>query len=265
MKTVAAPVLVLLIALSGCVGADSEKSDPLLVTEPPVDTSLESPSGDTAVAQAALSLSLDPLASITASELVLQGTVTRAARVSVEAIDDEIAYFQHTMQADGPWSLQLVNIPYGQSVVRVSADDGLTHVTDELLLVRLAPFTFEVQYGGYPGPSDATVDVLMDIDAFLSGPAYAGKSAPHPDFANVHDLTLQWAQQTGDAVEVAWDEGLQGFSMSKINGVGSPLSSTYPPYWALYVNDDLADFGMTLMPVVPGDHVAWCLNACRPA
>ncbi|HUR26041.1 MAG TPA: hypothetical protein VM327_08535, partial [Candidatus Thermoplasmatota archaeon] len=162
----------------------------------------------------------------------------------------------------GRWSLTTQALDFGRtpSVVRVS--DGVHSVSANVTFVRLAPFTLEVQYGHYPGLTDSSTDLWMDPDTVPSAPAYEGKPAPHPAFANVHDVTVVWAAATGAELELAWSDVVDGYSVSKINGAGNPVDSSIPPYWLLEVNGETADFGMTLMPAVPGDHIAWCLNAC---
>jgi plastocyanin len=209
-----------------------------------------------------LTLAVDPLAATPADTARLSGTVSTPAQLSLKATRNGTVWFSRSLAATGPWSVDVSGLPYGESQLTVVADDGHDSAKRLMPLVRLAPFKFEVQYGHYPGLTDGTTDVLMDIDAFLSAPAYDGKSAPHPTFANVHDLDVAWANQTGSTIEIAWSESLQGYSMSKINGAGSPLDSSSPPYWSLDVNGKTAGFGMTLMPVAPGDQVSWCLNVC---
>ena len=161
----------------------------------------------------------------------------------------------------GRWTITTQKLDYGQTPTKVRVEDGVHSVVVNVTLVRLASVTIDVVYTASVPPRASSSDTLwMDVDAFPSAPAYAGKPRPHPDFADVHDAMVWWETVTGNTVTYSYDEAFD-FGVDKINGAGNALDAGEPPYWGYKVNGSTADKGITLMPIAPGDVITWELGA----
>lgn len=172
--------------------------------------------------------------------ITVSGTVDRVATVSVG---------DQSIEASGGWSLE-IPLEYGQTTVRVFADNGLATATQDVLLVRLAPARITAEFTSAIPPRPSLDDELwLDIDAALSGPSYAGRNIPHPPHANVHDVLVAW-EQSGRAIEYSYSESF-GFGLESIEGHGA-LSE-----WCYDVNGSEAPLGITGQEFRPGDVIAW--------
>lgn len=172
--------------------------------------------------------------------MLLEGTVDRAARISAGPL---------SVDANGPWSIA-VPLEFGQNPVLVIADDGKQTTKQEVVLVRLAPATMTADFTSAVPPRPSLNDTIwLDVDAFLSAPAYAGKTLAHPPHANVHDALVAWVQ-AGRAVEFSYNANY-GFGLESIEGHGA-LSE-----WCYDVNGESASLGITGQEFRPGDTIAW--------
>lgn len=212
-----------------------------------------SSSGSGTGSSSASTIRLEPVPPTQADKATLKGTVDAAASLTVMARRNDAVHFQESVAADGAWSLD-VPLEFGHNVIDVfDADGGFANLT----VVRLAPMTMEILYtAAVPPHGNSNDEVWFDIDGFASAPEYVGKPRPHPGFPNVHDAMVSWEAQTGNVVEYSYHESFD-FGVDRINGAGSTLDSGEPPWWTLKVNGATADFGITLMPIAPGDTVTW--------
>ena len=244
-----AACVVLLVALAGCSGDASGPDAP--VSQP-------TPSGDqTAPAPAALTLTVDAGTVATqADALPVNITVGRPALVQVSAGDFS---FEHEAEAS---VVVAVALGYGRTNVTITADDGTSTARETFVAVRLAPATFEVDYGVASSKAEIQDELWLDIHAFHSAALYTQQGGDHPGFANVHDVMVFWEQDKGHTVEYGYSEGFQSFSVSRVDGEGNPLTASAPPYWCYDINGEAASLGITLEPFTPGDTIRWELGAC---
>ncbi|MEA3191180.1 MAG: hypothetical protein QOD77_1762 [Thermoplasmata archaeon] len=189
-----------------------------------------------------LTLTVTAPAPTRSATLVLAGTVDRAVRLTVT----------NATTADvpaGPWSVT-VPLDYGQTPLRVLADDGKATAVRDVVAVRLASARVQAEFtAAIPQKAPLDDEVWLDIDAFLSAPDYDGKPIAHPPHANVHDVLVAWTQ-TGRAVEFSFNDSF-GFGVESIDGYGA-LSD-----WCYDVNGASAPLGITGMAFQPGDEIAW--------
>ncbi|MGB1698218.1 MAG: DUF4430 domain-containing protein [Thermoplasmatota archaeon] len=190
---------------------------------------------------------------VDAAEATLRVQVSAPVLVSVQQQD--VVLFS----AEGQGFSIPLSLAYGANAFQLRLDDGTTTESDEVLIHRLAHGTLSVSYGGYPGQADHTDDLLFDM-SYQSAPAYEGQDVAHPGYTTVHDFMVAWEAETGHVVEYAYSNSL-GYSVSTINGIGSPLSAA-PPYWLYTVNGESPDLGISGQAFQPGDVIAWCLGTC---
>lgn len=206
-------------------------------------------------------LQVDPVVPTSQAKVTLTGTLDHPARLLVIGQRAGVTLFQNESEARGAWTMETPDLPYGQTEIKVIADDGHAVARANLTVVRLAPFTFDVLYASYPAHSDSHDDVLLDIDAEESSPAYEGRDVAHPPHATVHDLMMAWSRQTGLVVDYDYGMGF-GYAATHFDGVGQPLSSALPPYWCYKLNGQYASLGLSLQKVEPGDVIAWDYGTC---
>ena len=198
-----------------------------------------------------------PVAPTQGDKATVAGTVDRPTKLTVMASVGDAVGFQTTVQADKAWSAQ-VPLAYGHnSVEAFAADGGAANVT----IVRLASGTFVAKYTAYPIHPDTTDTVWYDPGTFASAPQYAGKSAPRADTFSVHDFMADWTAQTGKAIEYGYSDSF-GYSVSKIDGVGQPVTASAPPYWCYKLDGQTADLGISLEPFAPGQTLTWEYAGC---
>jgi len=202
---------------------------------------------------AALTLVLDPPQPTKDAAIVLTGTVSRDASVAVRGGPS-------TQAKAGAWSLG-VPLPYGHSNLTIVADDGADSSTLTVTAIRLASGTFEAKYTAYPVHPDTSDVVWYDPDNHTSAPMYAGKAAPRDPGFTVHDFMADWSAQTGTAIEYGYSDSF-GYSVSKIDGVGQPLTTEAPPYWCYKLDGTSADLGISLEPFQPGQVLTWEYAGC---
>lgn len=189
---------------------------------------------------------IDPSPEATAR---LSGSVGVPAKVSVEARRDGERIFAQSIDADGLWTLDVQGIPFGRSLVVVTADDGATTQRADLMLVRLAPATVAAEFTSAVPQRPAVNDTIwVDVDAFLSAPQYVGQPIEHPPFANVHDVMETW--NATRPIAFSFHPSF-GAGVESIDGHGA-LSD-----WCYDVNGDSAPLGITGMEFHPGDVIEW--------
>lgn len=251
-------LLVLAAALSGCA------AEPDAPAAPASDTALPANNTTTVAPAAPVVLGIDPVAPTQGDRLALTGRVDQPARLLVTQADGEAGaatLVPAVEVAAGAWSLQVPLAP-GRTNLTVTADTGRATAQATVQAVRLVAATFEARFtAAFPPHAPIQDEVWYDPDGRASAPLYADVDAEHPPYANVHDLMVTWTQQSGKAIEYDYFDGL-GFSPSRIDGVGQPLTSSAPPYWCYQVNGETVDFGITLQPVQEGDVVTWEYGAC---
>lgn len=177
--------------------------------------------------------------------------VTHAGRTPVAVAADVVA---------GRWSARVTLTP-GTYDVSATADSGTATAKAHVALTVLANATMQVKYTAYPLHASSSDVVFYDPDQRASGPMYNGTDVQHPDAATVHDLMVTWTDQTGIAIDYDYFAGL-GYSPSKFDGIGQPVSAAAPPYWCYKLNGKTSDFGISLQPVAPGDVVLWEYAGC---
>ena len=206
-------------------------------------------------------LVVDPVAPTDQATVTITGTLDHPARLLVIGQRGGVTVFENESEARGAWTLETPDLPYGRTEVKFIADDGHATARANVTIVRLAPFAFDVLYTSYPAHSDSQDDVLLDIDAKGSSPAYDGRDVAHPPHATVHDLMVAWSRQTGLVVQYDYGTGF-GYAATHFDGVGQPLSSSLPPYWCYKLNGQYASLGLSLQEVKPGDAIAWDYGTC---
>lgn len=204
-------------------------------------TRLEADAGNADAGTGSLGLAVEPPQPTRDTTIALNGTLAKAATLSVGA---------HRLAADaGPWTLD-VPLDYGQTPVRIVADDGTTTEQRNLILVRLAPATVSAEFASaVPPRANIQDEVWLDIDAHLSAPDYEGRNQPHPPHANIHDVLVAWAQ-AGRTLELSYHETF-AFGVESIEGHGA-LSD-----WCYTLNGQTAELGITGQAFTPGDVIAW--------
>lgn len=187
-----------------------------------------------------LGLVVSPLQQTRNESVTLTGSVDGSARVSAGG---------QSVDAEGPWAL-VIALDFGQTALRVIADDGRETAVQDVTAVRLAPATLTAEFASAVPPRAALNDTIwLDIDAFLSGPDYVGRNLPHPPHANVHDVLMAWII-SGRTVDFSYSENY-GFGLESIEGHGA-LSE-----WCYDVNGSSAELGITGQEFRPGDAIAW--------
>ena len=223
------------VAASGMDEIVLAQGDTVTWTYTPLEGSSSSASGGPA-------LTVDPPAPTQGDMAMLTGTLDRAARLSVTGAAPLDA-------KAGPWMVH-VPLEFGQTPVRVVADDGLATAAQDVVLVRLAPATVRAEFRSAVPPRDP-IDVALwvDVDGHLSAPQYEGKGIPHPPHANVHDVMAALAA-AGHPVEFSYHESF-AFGVESIDGHGA-LSD-----WCYTVNGESASLGITGQEFRPGDVIEW--------
>lgn len=244
-----AACVVLLVALAGCSG---DASGP----DAPVPQPTES-GNQTAPAPTALRWTVDAGTGTTKTD-VLDVNVTVGRPVLVQVVAGPFSHEQEVNES----AVVAVALDFGRTNVTITADDGINTVSESFMAVRLAPATFEVDYGAASSKAEVHDDLWLDIHAFHSASMYEQEGGEHPGFPNVHDVMVFWEQETGHVVEYGYSQGFQSFSVSRIDGEGNPLTASAPPYWCYDINGEPASLGITLEPFTPGDTIRWELGAC---
>lgn len=244
MKTL---LIISLLLLAGCAEPVPE-ADPKPQTPAPTENT-----GNEAMPLVATIVA--PWSS-TEDEIIIKILVNQEAHVAVISEGDMMKFNGQTASE----SVAVPIHPYG-SLFEVFIDNGKEIISWNRTIAQLTEVTFEVQYGGYPGNQDHVDLYHMNLTGYASASAYKGRDTAHPGYPTVHDLMVEWENQFGEAIEYAYSDGL-GYSVSKINGAGSPLTSSTPPYWLYDVNGESPDLGISAERIAPGDHVRWCLNTC---
>lgn len=205
--------------------------------------SVDAPSEPGTKATMQVSGTVDPQATLTLT--LIQGSTKQAVKADV----------------DGSTWRATVQLPPGQSMLRVQADDGVRLEEVSVPLLRLVEATMVVLYSAYPVHANSEHVVAFDPSAMPTVADYEGRDVQHPDFATVHDFMHAWSEATGIEVQYDYFNGL-GYSPSKFDGVGQPVSSAAPPYWCYKLNGESAGLGISLTPIAAGDIVTWEYGAC---
>jgi hypothetical protein len=154
-----------------------------------------------------------------------------------------------------------VPLGYGDNNLTLVADDGKDSEVAAVTAVRLAFGTFVAKYTAYPLHPDLTDVVWYDPDVRASAPMYDGKSAPRDPGFTVHDFMVDWTLQTGTPIEYGYSDSL-GYSVTKIDGVGQPVTAEAPPYWCYKLDGTSASLGISLEPFKPGQTLTWEYAGC---
>lgn len=257
-------LLSLLLLMAGCAApgpgdAEAETTDTDGATDADGDDGPDDATGPEAPATPPTGWDLPPQPQREAA-IAVTGDADRPADLRLDLVEADTVTTLATASVQGPWSLEGA-LPYGQGTLRLRMDDG--NGTWELHedVVRLAHATLQVRYGGQPGHEDTEHEVWLDVDAHDSAPMYAEEGDEHPGHANVHDLMVRWEQDGHGEVEYS-HSGDFGFGVSRIDGAGSPLGSSAPPWWCFKVDGEHPETGISQQPFVPGSTVTWTLGTC---
>ena len=231
--------LAALFLLAGCTDAgDVDKATPALDKIPPTSTP-------------PLVVTFDPLPDPAPERLVLTGTVTSGAVVSIAVLDGDVVVAGGDATIDGDaWSFE-IDVPVGQSIVEATADDGVGTASANVTLRRLAKMAFEANFrGDIPARADRADAVMVDSDDFSSLPMYEGCAVGHPGHFTVHDALVQWSAATD--VTISYGAcGPFGHGVDAIDGYENPGD------WCYLIDGEAAEFGISTQAVAPGQTVTW--------
>jgi hypothetical protein len=201
-----------------------------------------------------IGVTVDPPAPTQGETVTVTGSVNHPARVSIDG--------GPSIEAKaGRWTLVSQPVAFGRTAAVVRVDDGVHSVAVDVTFIRLASGTFEALYTAYP-LHDYIRDVVWYGPGILASlPQYEGKATARATTYSVHDFMAAWTTATAREIEYTYSESF-GFGVSKVDGVGQPISSSAPPYWCYKVNGQSADLGISLQPMQPGDVITWEYGGC---
>lgn len=172
--------------------------------------------------------------------------------------------FRGPVDADRTWNIPLV---FGVNAIDVTAVAPSVSLTESIHVVRLGATTLRMNYGvwhpSYQGSQHVEdYEIWIDLSSRPSAGQYEKAGGTHVDFFTAHDQLFVFETITGKHVEYSYSASFQGFSVSRIDGAGSPVSASSPPWWCYTVNGDSNTNGISIQPIVPGDAVVWTLGSC---
>lgn len=203
---------------------------------------------------ASLTMTLPAKATTAGETLLLNGTVSASATITFLPASLKIP----SLQATGAWQAK-IPLAYGRTSVRVVASNDQSTAAQNVTLVRLAPIEVKVNYNMAPGHTARDDKLMLDLGDFSSASAYTGKDLAHPDFATAHDAMVAWTNTTKVQVSYEYSKGL-GFSVSQIDGIGSPLAGAPVQPWCYNYNGASASLGISSQPIKAGDVIEWVLG-----
>lgn len=230
-------------ALAGCLGDDGTEPD----TDPAPTASPDATPDPPPKEPPAVTVPTD--LTVRSPEAVVEGSVDREATVSAVLVDDDETTPVGSEETDGPFTFTFP-VPYGQSTLRVTADDGSRTTTVEVEILRTAPGTHAVVFRGPTAPEDREDPFEFDPDSFPSAPLYDGCEVAHPGYHTVHDAMLVWQEATGADVTYS-DCGQFGYSVEAIEGYEQP------GFWCYARNGSTDVLGISSEPFEPEDQVTW--------
>lgn len=200
-------------------------------------------------------------------------TVNETIRVNMDLASEFLVTFEVTelMVAEQVYQagnhVVLLPLEFGNSQISAILDDGTSTFSHEAQVARLSQANLSVHYNGYLGATDEAATIWFNIDAPYSASYYDGTNVAHPGYGTVHDFMVEWENQTGVEFEYAFSSGL-GYTVSKIDGVGSPVSVVPGDpsenfYWLYTIDGESAELGISAQEMTPGANVAWCLGGCQ--
>jgi hypothetical protein len=201
-----------------------------------------------------IGVTVDPPAPTQGETATVTGSVNHPARISIDGGPSVEA-------GAGRWSLESPPLAFGRTPAVLRIDDGVHSVAVDVTFVRLASGTFEALYTAYPLHADISDVVWYDPGVLASLPQYEGKATARATAYSVHDFMAAWTTATGREIEYSYSDDF-GFGVSKVDGIGQPISAAAPPYWCYKVNGETADLGISLQPMQPGDVVTWEYGGC---
>jgi hypothetical protein len=170
--------------------------------------------------------------------------------------------FREEVPASRTWDVPL---SYGRSTLEAEVAAPGVHVVESYNVTRLGLTKLRVDYGRYHPQSVGTAkadvfDVWIDVDSRPSNADYEKAGIKHVDTFNAHDQLVLFEALAKKDVEFAYSASFQGFTVSRIDAAGNPVSSSAPPWWGYTVNAKSAN-GISIQPVRPGDAVVWTLGS----
>lgn len=128
---------------------------------------------------------------------------------------------------------------------------GCTDVSSEATII--------IEFSGQNrGVHDLETRVLFDPSDRPSATAYEGKDIAHPDVYTIHDLLIDW--NGAHAVDLSYFDGL-GYTLDSLFAVHSDFQGACW-YWAVHVNGELSQTGISTTPVADGDVITLTYTNC---
>ena len=128
---------------------------------------------------------------------------------------------------------------------------GCTDVSSEATVI--------IEFGGQNrGVHDLETQVLFDPADRPSADAYEGQDLAHPDAYTIHDLLVDW--NGAHAVDLSYFDGL-GYTLDSLFGVHSDFQGACW-YWAVAVNGEPTQTGISTTPVADGDVITFTFTNC---
>lgn len=261
MRTLTLLTLAVLL-LAGCTQTDDGTTEETTAATTTAGGGTTATTATTPPPAEPLGLTLEPPAATRNATVAVNGSLALDSVLTLRVLDDGNVSFESELAAHGDWSAALP-LPPGRSLLNVTArGDGVTEWA-EAELVRLQNATITVEYGVYSSNEDREDVVWYDPEGNQSDPFYAQHDGAAPaagDRPVVHDAMMAWQDRHGVEVAYGYHEEF-GASVEKIEGAGTPVSSSAPPWWTYSVNGEPASQGITFQPVAPGDVIAWRLSS----
>jgi hypothetical protein len=116
----------------------------------------------------------------------------------------------------------------------------------------------EIRFGD--GRPDASYTVRSDLGSRPTAAMYDRDGVPHPDAYTVHDQLEDWSRQTGKAYTATSyaDTGFgAGYFLTGLDGLDADEASAY---WALTVDGQESQTGMSQATVADGGQVVWAFT-----
>jgi hypothetical protein len=121
---------------------------------------------------------------------------------------------------------------------------------------HLAQTTLEFDFAGQG--TDVSDTVSADLDSRPLEARYEADGDSHPDFYSAHDQLVQWAEETGTAIEVQHSQ--YGYFLARVDGVPADGNAYY---WSMAVNGTTWLEGMSSVAMHDGTRITWTLTAIQ--
>lgn len=204
------------------------------------------------------------------------GTVDRSAIVFVspaqhDAVNYERLEFNGSFDVEMTlWSADPGPLKIHTNAMTYEDGESTAHAAVESTVNLPARATVSIDYGDTSDKEPVNDTVWVDVVNYAAQSHYDERGVKHPEFVNIHDALAEWEEQHDHVIEYGYNEGVQSFSVSRIDGEGNAIDaeddavgSRDPPYWCYTINGESDGVqGITTQRFTPGDVIHWELGSC---